>query len=145
MEKEVIQNDQDLQPVLSYGPQDNTLLHLVTMANHGISSGITLLLEGAVVYGDLMPGLEFCNKSAENIRNGGGDSGKEPRELLASFFDDLANSYKTDSGNVIPLNYLHLKNVAHLRGDGGRTTTTGGLFRISIEKVAGFSIGRPSY
>ena len=133
------------QEVLSFGMQDKALLQLVSLANHNVSTGVTLLLDGRVIVGDLMSGYDYCNQTAESIRSGGGNSGQELREYMATFFDELAKSYKTDSENEIPLNYLHLKYVGTMLSDGEISPIKGGLFRLSIEKISGFSMGRPTY
>lgn len=134
-----------VQEVLSYGVQDQALIHLVNLANHGVSSGVTLLLEGTVLYGDLMSGHEYCTLTASSIRDSFDDSSTELREFMAKFYDELSNEYVTGGDNVIPLNFLHLKNAAHLGADGSKVTAKDGLFRISIEKISGFSFGRPLY
>lgn len=145
MEKEEITSAVNSKQDIPQNITDSALLHLVNLANHEISIGVTLFLQGTVIYGDLMSGYEYCQQTASNIRSGGGDSGTEVRELTASFYDELAKDYKTGGDNVIPLNFLHLKNPAHLRGDGSRMAVNGGLFRVAIDKVSGFSVGKPSY
>lgn len=133
------------QEMLTYGVKDQALLRLVALANHEVSMGVTLILEGKVLYGDLMSGQEYCNLTASGIRNAGGDSGKEMLEVIANFFDELSTDYISGTDKIIPLNFLHLKNVAYLGADGKILPVINSVFRIFIDKVSGFAVGRPSY
>ncbi|WP_010246545.1 hypothetical protein [Pantoea agglomerans] len=70
---------------------------------------------------------------------------KEVNELIAIGFKEMGEEYySTEHLNEIPLNYLHLKNIAYLKGDGGTLIVNGSPLRVAIEKVSGFAVGRPS-
>lgn len=133
----------DPQVVISQTQKDNALCRLVYIANAGAGIGITLLVEGQVVYGDLMSGKDYCQEMYESLISANGP--KEVNELMANGFKEMGEEYySTENLNGIPLNYLHLKNVAYLKGDGGMLIVNGSPLRVAIEKVSGFAVGRPS-
>ncbi|WP_159061598.1 hypothetical protein [Pantoea agglomerans] len=55
-----MESSNEPQVVISQTQKDNALSRLVYIANAGAGIGITLLVEGQVVYGDLMSGKDYC-------------------------------------------------------------------------------------
>lgn len=130
------------QAVISHMQKDDALCHLVFMANGGISADVTLLVEGQVVSGSLISGKEFCQNSHDDLVRL--SENKQVADLMGGFFKQMAEEdYSRQEMSQIPLNYLHLKDVSYFRGDGKHQTIEGSQLRISIEKVSGFSLGRP--
>jgi len=138
-----MESSNEPQVVISQTQKDNALSRLVYIANAGAGIGITLLVEGQVVYGDLMSGKDYCREMYECLISANGP--KEVNELIAIGFKEMGEEYySTEHLNEIPLNYLHLKNIAYLKGDGGTLIVNGSPLRVAIEKVSGFAVGRPS-
>jgi len=128
--------------VLSHRMKDKALMHFVSCANIGAGVGITLLVNGQVVYGDLISGKEYCEQMYKKISSAKGDP--LLAESIASYFNKLGeNTYTKENNADVPLNYLHLEKVAYLKGDGHQVNMNGTLLRIRIEDVNGFSLGRP--
>lgn len=128
--------------VVSHRMKDEALLHLVSCANIGAGVGITLLVNGQVVYGDLISGKQYCEQMYKKISSANGDPSLA--EAIASYFKNLGEDAYTKEDNVdVPLNYLHLDKIAYLKGDGNQVNINGTMLRVRIEDVNGFSLGRP--
>lgn len=136
------QVEKEMPEVVSHGLVDASILHLVLCANCGIGVDVTIVTGGQVIAGELVSGKTYAETSAENYRNA--NAADEYRELLAKFFDDLALDYRTEDDNKVPLNYMHIKNPAYLKGDGGWFTITDSILRVAISKIDGFSPGKPN-
>jgi hypothetical protein len=135
------QVEKELSEVVSHGIVDASIMHLVLCANFGVSVEVTIVTGGQVIAGELVSGKVYAEKTAANYRNA--NAAEEYKELLAKFFDDLALDYSAEDGNKIPLNYLHIKNPAYLKGDGNWLTINDAILRVAISKVDGFSPGKP--
>ncbi|CAM6926206.1 Gas vesicle protein [Enterobacter asburiae] len=139
-----MEQEEKLQEVISY-PQnmkDSALSHLVLCANLNAAVDVTLIIGGQVVAGQLVSGKEYAETMAGNLRSA--NASEDLKDAMASFFDSLAQEYRNEEGHSIPLNFLHIRNPAYLRGDGGWTNVQGTIVRIPIEKVSGFSLGKDS-
>ena len=134
------QVEKEMSEVLSHGLVDASILHLALCANYGVGVDVTIVTGGQVIAGELVSGKIFAETTAANYRNA--NAAEEYRELLAKFFDDLALDYNTENGNKIPLNYIHIKNPAYLKGDGSWFTITDSIIRVDISKIDGFSPGK---
>lgn len=132
----------ELQEVIAYQTRDESLLGIVKIANLGAGIGITLLVEGQVVFGDLVSGKEYFEKISEKIK--GADGSAEIADSISSMFLNFGESYYDQPINDIPQNYLHIKNYAFLKGDGYPVNFQDAYMRIAIEKISGFAIGRTS-
>lgn len=138
-----MEDSNEPQVVISQTQKDNALCRLVYIANAGAGIGITLMVEGQVVYGDLMSGKDYCQAMHDCLTSANGPV--EINELMANGFKEMGEEYySTEHLNEIPLNYLHLRNVAYLKGDGGLLIVNGSPLRVAIEKVSAFAVGRPS-
>ncbi|HFK5734498.1 TPA: hypothetical protein ACG0DS_002041 [Enterobacter sichuanensis] len=139
-----MEQEDKLQEVISY-PQnlkDSALSHLVLCANLNAGVDVTVIISGQVVAGQLVSGREYAETQANGFRTANGE--ETIKEVMASFFDSLANEYRNEEGHQIPLNFLHIKNPSYMQGNGAWTTVNGTILRIPIEKVGGFSIGKVS-
>ena len=117
-------------------------MHLVLCANCGVGVDVTIVTGGQVIAGQLVSGKEYAEKTASIFRSA--DAEDNIKELLAKFFDDLANDYRTGGDNQIPLNFLHIKNPAYMKGDGRWFTITDTILRVAIGKIEAFSPGKPN-
>ncbi|HBX3400961.1 TPA: hypothetical protein NO705_000878 [Klebsiella pneumoniae] len=124
----------------SIGPKDAALCHLALCANYGVGTEVTIVVGGQLITGELVSGKEYAETTANAFRNANCDDSL--KESLAGFFEELANDYSQEEGNTIPLNYVHLKDPAYLRGDGVWLTIKGAILRVHLEKVLGFTLGR---
>lgn len=123
--------------------KDSALEHLVSVANFGRSFSVSLIVDGQVVFGDLISGKAYCEKMYEVFASAKGDKGVN--EAIGSFFKVLGErAYEQKNPADIPLNYLHLDNYALMRADGGTVDVQGALLRVAIDRVSAFSLGRPS-
>lgn len=123
--------------------KDQALCTLVKAANAGAEFGVTLVFDGQVVSGDLISGKAYCEAMNEYFLSSSGS--KEVLGFLAGYFQEMGeNSYTKDDLGDIPLNYLHLKNSAFLKGDGSFLATSGAFFRVAIDRVTAFTPGRPN-
>lgn len=134
--------ENDLSEVVSHGIKDSSLMHLVLCANCGVGVDVTIVTGGQVIAGQLVSGKEYAEKTASIFRNA--DAEDNIKELLAKFFDDLAYDYRTGGDNQIPLNFLHIKNPAYMKGDGRWFTITDTILRVAIGKIEAFSPGKPN-
>ena len=139
MEKEV--SSQEITHVVDHGIQDESLAHLVFCANYGIEVGVTLIVGGQVIAGDLVSGQQYAEQAANSFRAANAD--EKVKDTLAKFFDNLAEDYRPYEATEIPLNYLHIKDPSYLRGNGNWVKFNGSIMRIFISKVDGFSQGKP--
>lgn len=135
-------HENDLSEVISRGIRDSSLMHLVHCANYGVGVDVTVVTGGQVIAGELVSGKEYAEKTASNYRSADAEDGI--KESLAKFFDNLALDYQTDEDNQIPLNFLHIKNPAYMRGDGRWATITDSILRVAIDKVEAFAPGKPN-
>ncbi|WON78434.1 hypothetical protein [Serratia sp. UGAL515B_01] len=135
-----MENEEKLQEVLAHTIRDNSLVYLVKCANLGVGVGVTLIVEGQLISGNLVSGEIYAKDSAQKLRNVNVD--ESIKNTMASFFDSLAADYQPTEGHLAPLNFLHLQNPAYLRGDGGWTTNPGSILRVNIAKVSGFHLGK---
>lgn len=145
MSEDVTIDDVNKEPesVYAYLIKDSALVHLVSVANAGASFSISIVVDGKVIYGDLISGKAYCERMYESFLSASGDKGLS--EAVGSYFKILGEDvYTKDNYSDIPVNFLHLDNYAFMRGDGGTVDVNGSLLRVAIERVSAFSLGRPS-
>jgi len=139
-----MEQEDKIQEVISYtrNVKDSALVHLALCANLNAGLDITIIISGQVVAGQLISGKEYAETQAKSLRaaNPEGTTG----DVVASFYDALANEYRNEEGHEIPLNYLHIKTPSYMQGNGSWTTVNGTILRVPIEKVGGFSLGKDS-
>jgi hypothetical protein len=122
--------------------KDSALEHLAAVANIGASFSVSVIVDGQIIYGDLISGKAYCEKMYKNFVSSSGDEGVN--EAIGSFFKQLGeNVYTKEKNSDIPTNYLHLDNYAIMRSDGGVVDVQGALLRVAIDRVSAFSLGRP--
>ncbi|WP_241624550.1 hypothetical protein [Rosenbergiella epipactidis] len=134
-------SSQEITQVAASGIQDDALVHLVFCANYGVGVGVTLIVGGQVIAGDLVSGQQYAEQAANNFRAAKAE--EQVKDSLAKFFDNLAEDYRPDEATEIPLNYLHIKDPSYLSGDGHWVKFNGSIMRIFISNVDGFSQGKP--
>ncbi len=145
MSEDVTVDDFNEEPETVYAHliKDSALVHLVSVANAGASYSISVIVDGQVIYGDLISGKAYCERMYESFLSANGDKGLS--EAIGSFFKFLGeDAYTKDDYSEIPVNYLHLENYALMRSDGGMVDVQGSLLRVAIDRVSAFSLGRPS-
>lgn len=139
-----MENDIELQEVIAHTKprRDAVLKHFVLLANLGCGIDVTIVVDGQVIAGQLISGKEYCEEmynSFVNVKNN-----RETGEVIGEYFLKLKDDvYTKENASEIPLNFLHLKKVGYLKGDGGFMNFNGALLRVSLDKVSAFSPGRP--
>ncbi|UXO69973.1 hypothetical protein [Pantoea dispersa] len=136
-------NQEDLNPVLAHDLKDETLMKLVTVSGEGAKISVTLIVEGLVVYGDIISGGVYCDEMLKKLNQDAGDP--KPIGALREYFQSLKDSFYSESdGSRIKPFYLHLENYSFLTGNGNRLISENDILRVSIQKVSAFSLGRPA-
>lgn len=125
----------DIQSVTALKMIDSDLLALVRAANVGAEIGITLLSKGVVISGLLTSGKNYYEDCQKKL-SGAGPIG----EAIGSYFNAAKTHYEVSEKNVIPLNFLHLKDAVIVAGQ-NRSAFENSIFRIKIEEIDGFFIG----
>lgn len=121
---------------------DAALNHLVSVANLGAVLSLTLVVDGQVIFGDLISGKDYCDEMYNSFANNKTD--KTLGEAVGSFFLELKEMFYVKENNAdIPTNFIHLKNVSYLKADGDQLNMEGALLRVMLDKVSAFSVGRP--
>ncbi|AYH09407.1 hypothetical protein C5E24_06745 [Pectobacterium parmentieri] len=139
-----MENEIELQEVIAHIQpiKDVALSHLAFMANLGAGFSLTLLVDGQVIFGDIISGKDYCDEMHKQFANSSGD--KNIGEVIGKFFLQLKDSsYVKENSSEIPLNFIHLKNISYLKGDGGQLHMNGSILRVTLDKVSAFSLGRP--
>lgn len=123
------------------------LQRLVRLANvTGVEIGITLTVGGSIISGELTGGREYFEAVAEQVRSAvPGEVG----EAMSDFFRKGAKVYvlakeeaNEVSGDLIPPNYLHLRNAKHFApGSEAMPSGDGMWWRGRIAEVSGFTVG----
>ncbi|END6102915.1 gas vesicle protein [Yersinia enterocolitica] len=131
-----------IQEVISYKMKDADLMYLASIANVGAGITITLFTKGIIISGTLTSGKEYYNSVASNLVNIG-----ELGSQVAEYFSNAGKTLYTQDDNnskELPLNFLHLKQFATHKNDGGLVHRTGSLLRVKIEEIDGYYLGMPS-
>jgi hypothetical protein len=136
-------NQEMISEVIAHRVKDESLLDVVNLANMGVGLGITLLVEGQVIVGDLISGKAYFEKLAAKMLTSTG--GEEIASIVSKMFGDFGKEHYDKDSKDVPLNYLHLENYAFLKGDGSLMNVSSSLMRICIEKISGYAIGKPTY
>ena len=139
-----MEEHEQLQEVIAHvsPKRDLALGNLVLAANMGASFSITLIVDGQLVFGDLISGEDYCDEMYKSFSNSNGD--KTLGEAVGGFFMNIKRDFYTNEKKAdAPLNFIHLKNVSYMKGDGGLISMPGAILRVCVDKVSAFSVGRP--
>jgi hypothetical protein len=122
---------------------DWTLEMLVNFANIGLGFGVTLVVQGTVVTGTLIGGLQYMEQMAAAIEKGTANSSNPGiGQSIARLYIVGKEPYERPQGdeNWMPPKdgYIHLDNAVIF--DGPHTTNLG-LWRGRISEVAGYNFG----
>lgn len=137
-------SDNPMQEVIAHTKPvgDAALNHLVSVANVGAGLSLTLVVDGQVIFGDLISGTDYCDEMYNSFANNNSDQALG--EAVGHFFLELkARFYEKENHTDIPTNFIHLKNVAYLKADGEQLTVSGSILRVMLDKVSAFAVGRP--
>ncbi|HAU5660006.1 gas vesicle protein [Citrobacter sp. Cf140] len=129
----------EINEVLAFKFRDEDLTFLNTMVNRfDFSMGITLIVQGSVISGQLIAGKKYYELTAEKLKSVGFVG-----EALSQYFESKAtNDYtSTDPDFVYPYNFLHLENVCIRQDNGQMNTLNNALLRVKIEEIEGHIIG----
>lgn len=130
---------QDKQEVISSKICDNVILNMVDLVNNNlVEVSLTLLVKGSWISGDLISGKEYFELLSKEIN--------KERQILKDFYQQVGSeiySKGNDENKVLPLNYLHMKNVSIISDSARVSPVDGGFLRIHIQEIDGHMLGRP--
>ncbi|EOX6878750.1 gas vesicle accessory protein GvpU [Enterobacter roggenkampii] len=130
---------QDKQEIIASKTSDNVILNMVELVNNNIVEiSITLLVKGSWISGDLISGKEYFELLSNEIN----DERKVLKDLYKQISEEIY-SKGDDENKVIPLNYLHMKNISLLSDTGKISQVNGGFLRVNIQEIDGHMLGRP--
>lgn len=139
-------DDIEMQEVYAHTSRDANLIFLVNTVNtFDFEMGITIFVKGVVITGQLISGLKY-HREMEASMDSAGPVGK----AMAGYFRGVAENRYTptkneeDEFNEIPCNYMHLKNISMLGGNGNFNKFNEAFLRINLEEVDGHIIGSAS-
>ncbi|MUV37882.1 hypothetical protein JNUCC1_01688 [Lentibacillus sp. JNUCC-1] len=124
---------------MSDASKDNILEFFVYAANkHGFELDITLVVNGAIVTGTIIPAYDYLDQLSESFE-GGNDVSQKLSEQLAEA------GKQTESGGNEDVNFIHLKNTRIYCGDSKPTPSKGKiLWRGKLAEVDSFFLGKIS-
>ncbi|MDR6503549.1 hypothetical protein J2785_006742 [Burkholderia ambifaria] len=120
---------------------DFYLQSLVTMANkHGVEMGITIILGGTVVTGQLISGKTYFETFGAQFA-AAWNSDDDGKKAIQDAFSEPAKMYGPDKGDTAGPSFIHLKN-ATVRTPSGYLPNEGVLWRGRLTEVSGFMLGQ---
>lgn len=133
--------DNEIENVLARKMRDADLVFLAQIANNiNFGMGITLFCKGTLITGTTISGKEYYESVAASF--GPQSSGEGS---IADYFSKTAENVYTEKKDTpdyeIPLNFIHLKNVAFSSGNGQFIPYNGAFLRLKIEEIDGHIIG----
>lgn len=134
-------DDNDFQQTLVHKVRDSDLVFLVNIVNKTHASiGVSLLIKGTFVTGQLISGKTYYESVAEELKTAG-DAGVS----LSAYFSNKADSiYSPEEGKDAPNGFLHLKEVSVRNSGGDLGAINGACVRIKIEEIDGHFLGSMS-
>lgn len=139
------QNEQiePMNPAMADRPKiDWHLQGLVTMANeHGIEMGITLILGGTVITGQLISGKTYFESFAEEFANAWSEDDEIREKTRAAMATPAETHYGPGRiSDPAGTSFIHLKK-AKIQGPDGSSVIRGTLWRGRLTEVSGFFLG----
>jgi hypothetical protein len=111
------------------------------------SAGITLIVGGSIISGDMVGGRQWWAEEAAKVRSAAPTDGSpitdvavHATESIAKVFDVLKQTYETAESDYTLIPHIHLKNVTFLST--GHPLSTRVSMRIRIADVQGWSFSR---
>ncbi|EIV2907035.1 gas vesicle protein [Citrobacter braakii] len=133
--------DNEIDNVIATKMRDADLVFLAQIANNiNFGMGVTLFCKGALITGTTISGKEYY----ESVATLFGPKSSEEVSIADYFSNTAVNVYteKKDTPDYeIPLNFIHLKNVAFISGNGQFIPYNGAFLRLKIEEIDGHIIG----
>lgn len=138
------QEDENTVPTENKTDTDWHLQTLVSTANTtGLEFGVTLLVEGLIVSGNLIGGNKYFETFADNFSNGfrAEEETKEELRQAISSQGEIYNAAETDE-EIPPPEFIHLEDARFFSPGGNSIPTENGtLWRGKISSVSGFTLG----
>jgi hypothetical protein len=140
-QQDVVQKEEPVNPATVKRPElDWYLQHLVTMANtQGVEMGITVILGGTVVTGQLISGKTYF-ESFGALFAGAWNADEDGKRAIQDEMSKPAEMYGPDKHDAAGPSFIHLKN-ATVRTPSGSLTNQGVLWRGRLTEVSGFMLG----
>lgn len=128
--------------VLAVKVKDVDLLFLNSIVNRlKISMGITLIVQGSVITGQLIAGEQYYKLTAEKFKAIG-----PAGEALSQYFEHRGTTGYTseDPAFEYPNNFLHLEKAFIRQDNGHMGALNNALLRVKIEEIEGHILGSTS-
>ncbi|MBJ9011226.1 type 1 periplasmic-binding domain-containing protein [Citrobacter koseri] len=132
----------EINEVLACKVKDEDLTFLNMMVNRfDFSLGITLIVKGSVISGQLIAGKKYYELTAENLKAVGSVG-----ESLSQYFErkGTIGYTSTDPDFAYPNNFLHLEKVFIRQDNGQMGALNNALLRVKIEEIEGHILGTAS-
>ncbi len=113
----------------------------VSIANQGVTLGITLNVHGTLISGNLIGGKEYFELLSKSLVDSGSDMGKALAAAVVQGKDRYDQSIQEEPVNF---HYIHLKNAKVFNSNKNPMPTDGMLWRGRLNSVDGFTIGELS-
>lgn len=129
----------EINEVLAFKVRDEDLTFLNTMVNRfDFGMGITLIVKGSVITGELIAGKKYYELTAEKLKTVGFVG-----EALSQYFERKGTTgyTSTDPDFEYPNNFLHLDKVFIRQDNGQMGALNNALLRIKIEEIEGHILG----
>lgn len=139
--EETEQPKKEEQQGVDFHAPDYLLQHLVLCANDGMSMGITLCVNGAVVTGTLIGGDHYFALMKEAVAGANGNFDSDVREGFGEMFDRYAKIYAEPPANPPLPMFVHVKDAKIFVPGQPPMPTSGMLWRGRLSAVSGFTLG----
>ncbi|MFM0060631.1 hypothetical protein PQR64_33910 [Paraburkholderia phytofirmans] len=140
-QQEIEQKEEPVIPAMVERPKiDFYLQHLVTMANtEGVEMGITVILGGTVVTGQLISGKTYFESFGEMFASAW-NADEDGKKAIQDAMSEPAKMYGPGQSDAAGPSFIHLKN-ATVRTPSGALPNEGALWRGRLTEVSGFMLG----
>lgn len=117
---------------------DMDLHALASVANQGLTVGISFYSDGFFFVGTMISGNEYYETTIKNLKASG-----ESGEAISVLFETISVMYQPENVQRVPNDYIFLKGV---KSHGAFNTDFGeGLFKFKISEISGYTIGVPKH
>lgn len=118
-------------------PSLETLVHSVSR-DDGLWLGVTLIVGGGIIDGDLISGKRWFDELSDWVGKGGGI---ESQMALDGIFH-LEHELYAEEDPGAPYAYAHLRDA---KKDSHAGVLRMGLMRLRLSEIGGWGLGRPNY
>lgn len=137
-----MENVNAMQNVISNKILDADLIFFAEAANkHGVSVGVTLFSNGAVITGTIISGKEYYERLVKSL---GPYVEGSKLAIVADYLKGAKKEYEALSKASDDYNYLHLEKISIISLGDKVSRVNNALLRINIGEVEGYILGNPN-